>query len=53
LNLTIIIFTIRKSSHKMMNVKAKEAQPILRRSHHMFRIITLYVVDKFNFKLEK
>lgn len=36
-----------------MNAKAKEAQPILKRSHHTFKIITLYVMDKFNFRLEK
>jgi len=34
-----------------MNVKAKEAQPILRRNQHFFKITTLYVVDKLSLKL--
>ncbi|CDW78661.1 UNKNOWN [Stylonychia lemnae] len=34
-----------------MNVKAKEAQPILKRDQHYFKIVTLYVMDKFNFNL--
>jgi hypothetical protein len=33
-----------------MQVKAKEAQPILRRNQHYFKITTLYVVDKLNLK---
>jgi hypothetical protein len=37
----------------MISAKPKEAQAILRRQHHKFRTITLYVVDKFNFNLEK
>lgn len=36
-----------------MNAKAKEAFPILKRRQHVFKIVTLYVVDKFNFKLMK
>ena len=34
-----------------MHAKAKEAQPILRRNQHFFKISTLYVVDKLNFKM--
>ena len=36
-----------------MNAKAKEAQPILRRSQHYFKIVTLYVVDKLNYNMER
>lgn len=36
-----------------MNVKAKEAQPILKHDQHYFRIVTLYVMDKSNFNLFK
>ena len=36
-----------------MNAMAKEAQPILKRSQHYFKIVTLYVMDKVNFNLEK
>lgn len=32
-----------------MSAKAKEAFPILKRKKHVFKIGTLYVVDKFNF----
>jgi hypothetical protein len=34
-----------------MSAKAKEAFPILKRNQHVFKIVTLYVVDKFNFQL--
>ena len=36
-----------------MNIKAKEAQPILKRPNHFFKIDTLYVIDKKNFAKEK
>lgn len=34
-------------------MKAKEAQPILKRNQHFFKIMTLYVVDKFNYNLHR
>ena len=34
-------------------MKSKEAQPILRRERHLFRIVTIYVVDKLNFNLQQ
>lgn len=34
-----------------MNTKAKEAQPILKRNQHYFKIVTLYVMDKFNYNI--
>lgn len=36
-----------------MNVKAKEAQPILKRNQYYFKIVTLYVMDKLNYNLER
>jgi len=36
-----------------MITKAKEAQPILKRSYHYFKIVTLYVMDKGNYNLHK
>jgi hypothetical protein len=33
--------------------KSKEAQPILRRERHLFKIVTIYVVDKLNFNLQQ
>jgi hypothetical protein len=32
-----------------MNKQAKEAQAILKRDQHFFKIVTLYVVDRSNF----
>lgn len=32
---------------------SKEAMPILRREKHLFKIVTIYVVDKYNFNLQK
>jgi hypothetical protein len=36
-----------------MNKQAKEAQPILKRDQHFFKIVTLYVVDRNNFEMQK
>lgn len=33
--------------------KAKEAFPVLSRERHLFKVVTIYVVDKFNFNLQK
>ena len=42
------------NSRAMINTgKSREAWPILQRSQHLFKIITLYVVDKQNFNLMK
>ena len=32
---------------------SKEALPILSREKHLFKIVTIYVVDKLNFNLQK
>jgi hypothetical protein len=35
------------------NLKTREAYPILKLNKHLFKIITIYVVDKENFLVEK